>query len=228
MSVGENVREVQEQIGEACIRAGRDPEEVTVMAVTKNHDASAVTDAYEAGIRCFGENRVQEAASKYEDPPEDLDLHLIGHLQRNKAKSAVGLFSTVQSVDRVETAEALHKHCDAAGTRMRILLEVNASGEENKYGVRGGDALRDVLDGVLELGSLDPIGLMTLAPFTSDEQAIRRSFRELYRLFTMLSRSYPDVGFSVLSMGMTNDYGLAVEEGSTMVRLGTRLFGARD
>jgi pyridoxal phosphate enzyme (YggS family) len=227
MSVAENVREVQEEIGEACIRAGRDPEEVTVMAVTKNHDESAVTEAYEAGIRCFGENRVQEAASKYQNAPEDIDLHLIGHLQRNKAKSAVGLFSTVQSIDRVETAEALHKHCDAAGSRMRILLEVNTSGEENKYGVAGGDALRDVLDGVLELDSLDPVGLMTLAPFTSDEQAIRRSFRELNRLCTMVSRSYPDLDFSVLSMGMTNDYGIAVEEGSTMVRLGTRLFGAR-
>jgi hypothetical protein len=227
MSVGENVREVQEEIGEAAIRAGRDPGEVTLMAVTKNHDAEAVRAAYEAGVRCFGENRVQEAAEKYAERPEDLELHLIGHLQRNKAKTAAGLFSTVQSIDRVETAEALHRQCAAAGVRMRILLEVNTSGEESKYGVEDADALRSVLDGLLGLDSLDPVGLMTLAPFTSDEQAIRRSFRELHRLFTMVSRSYPDLDFSVLSMGMTNDYVIAVEEGSTMVRLGTRIFGAR-
>jgi hypothetical protein len=227
MSVGENVREVQEEIGEAAIRAGRDPGEVTLMAVTKNHDAEAVRAAYEAGVRCFGENRVQEAAEKYAERPEDFELHLIGHLQRNKAKTAAGLFSTVQSIDRVETAEALHRQCAAAGVRMRILLEVNTSGEESKYGVEDADALRSVLDGLLGLDSLDPVGLMTLAPFTSDEQAIRRSFRELHRLFTMVSRSYPDLDFSVLSMGMTNDYVIAVEEGSTMVRLGTRIFGAR-
>jgi hypothetical protein len=197
------------------------------MAVTKNHDAEAVRAAYEAGVRCFGENRVQEAAEKYAERPEDFELHLIGHLQRNKAKTAAGLFSTVQSIDRVETAEALHRQCAAAGVRMRILLEVNTSGEESKYGVEDADALRSVLDGLLGLDSLDPVGLMTLAPFTSDEQAIRRSFRELHRLFTMVSRSYPDLDFSVLSMGMTNDYVIAVEEGSTMVRLGTRIFGAR-
>ncbi|MFP4373470.1 MAG: YggS family pyridoxal phosphate-dependent enzyme [Spirochaetaceae bacterium] len=227
MSVAEHVREVQEDISEICIRAGRDPAEVTLMAVTKNQNASAVTQAYEAGVRCFGENRVQEAASKYRERPADLDVQLIGHLQRNKAKSAVGLFSTVQSIDRTETAEALHRHCSAAGSRMRVLLEVNTSGEESKYGVVGADALRAVLDGVIKLESLDPVGLMTLAPFTTDEQAIRRSFRELYRLFTMVARSYPELDFSVLSMGMTNDYAIAVEEGSTMVRLGTRLFGSR-
>lgn len=227
MSVGENVREVQEEIGEASIRAGRDPGEITLMAVTKNHGAEDVRAAYDAGVRCFGENRVQEAAQKYADRPGDLDLHLIGHLQRNKAKSAAGLFSTVQSIDRVETAEALHRQCAAAGVRMRILLEVNTSGEESKYGVEDADALRSVLEGLLGLDALEPVGLMTLAPFTSDEQAIRRSFRELHRLFTMVCRSYPDLDFSVLSMGMTNDYVIAVEEGSTMVRLGTRIFGAR-
>jgi hypothetical protein len=228
MSVAENVREVQEEIGEACIRAGREPDEVTLMAVTKNHEADAVNDAYDAGIRCFGENRVQEAAEKYAGRREDLDLHLIGHLQRNKAKTAVELFSTVQSIDRVETAEALHKQCEKAGVRMRVLLEVNTSGEDSKYGVAGQDGLRSVLDGVLDLDTLDPVGLMTLAPFTSDEQAIRRSFRELRRLFTMVARSYSDLDFSVLSMGMSNDYLLAVEEGSTMVRLGTKLFGERN
>jgi hypothetical protein len=111
---------------------------------------------------------------------------------------------------------------------MRVLLEVNTSGEDSKYGVAGQDGLRSVLDGVLDLDTLDPVGLMTLAPFTSDEQAIRRSFRELRRLFTMVARSYSDLDFSVLSMGMSNDYLLAVEEGSTMVRLGTKLFGERN
>jgi pyridoxal phosphate enzyme (YggS family) len=228
MSVAENVREVQEEIGEACIRAGRSADDVVLMAVTKNHDAEAVHAAYEAGVRCFGENRVQEAASKYADRPEDIDLHLIGHLQRNKAKAAVGLFSTVQSIDRVETAEALEKHCAAADTRMRILMEVNTSGEESKYGVEDADALRSLLEGILDFEHLDPVGLMTLAPFTSDEQALRRAFRELRRLFEMIRRSNAELDFSVLSMGMSNDYAIAVEEGSTMVRLGTRLFGARE
>lgn len=227
MLVADNVREVREDIAEACIRAGRDPESVSLMAVTKNHDESAVSAAYEAGVRCFGENRVQEAAAKYAERPGDLDLHLIGHLQRNKAKAAAGLFSTVQSIDRVETAEALDRQSGQAGVRMRILLEVNTSGEDSKYGVSDTDALRSLLDGILELEHLDPVGLMTLAPFTDEEQPIRRSFRELVRLFTIVARGYPDLAFTELSMGMSNDYAIAVEEGSTMVRLGTRLFGAR-
>jgi hypothetical protein len=227
MSVAENVRQLTEDIAEACIRADRKADDVTLMAVSKNHSAEAVRDAYDAGVRCFGENRVQEAARKYADHPEDLDLQLVGHLQRNKAKQACELFSTVQSIDRVETAAALDKHCGNVGKNMRILLEVNTSGEESKYGVTGADALRSLLEGVLELETVEPIGLMTIAPFTSDEQAIRRSFRELRRLFAMVGTNYPDVDFTVLSMGMTNDYRIAIEEGSTMVRIGTAIFGER-
>ena len=227
MSVAENVKELTEEIAEACIRAGRESDEVTLMAVTKNHSADAVREAYDAGIRCFGENRVQEASEKYGDRPEDLDLQLVGHLQRNKAKQACELFSTVQSIDRVETAAALEKHCTNEGRTMRVLLEVNTSGEESKYGVTGADALLSLLDGILELETIEPVGLMTIAPFTSEEQAIRRSFRELKRLFSMVGTNYPDVDFTVLSMGMTNDYRIAVEEGSTMVRIGTAIFGER-
>ncbi|MFP4068028.1 MAG: YggS family pyridoxal phosphate-dependent enzyme [Spirochaetaceae bacterium] len=227
MGIEENVREVRESITEACIRAGRDPQEVTLMGVTKNHGPEVVRAGYEAGLRCFGENRVQEAAEKYTQRPEDLDLHLVGHLQRNKARAACELFSTVQSIDRLETAEALEKHCAAGEVSMRVLLEVNTSAEETKYGVRGEDSLRELLEGILPLEHVHPVGLMTLAPFTEEEHPIRRSFRELRRLFMQLRSGYPDLDFSVLSMGMSNDYLIAVEEGTTMVRLGTRLFGER-
>jgi hypothetical protein len=137
------------------------------------------------------------------------------------------LFSTVQSIDRIETAEALDKQCRKNESMVHILLEVNTTGEESKYGVSDEDELKHVLDGVLELESLVPVGLMTIGPFTSDEQAIRKSFRELRRLYTLVGRQYPDVDITVLSMGMSNDYVIGVEEGSTMVRIGTRLFGER-
>ncbi len=197
------------------------------MAVTKNQDAAMVRKAYQAGVRCFGENRVQEAAEKYTDMPEDTDLQLVGHLQRNKAKDACMLFSTVQSIDRVETANALHKQCLKHNRRMRVLIEVNTSGEENKYGVRGIDSAGSLLDGLLELETIEPAGFMTLAPFTSNEQTIRKSFRELVSIARDLGRRYPDLDLGILSMGMSNDYQIAVEEGSTMVRVGTRLFGER-
>lgn len=227
MSIASNVRELQEELAEACIRSGRERDAVELMAVTKNQDAERVREAYAAGVRCFGENRVQEAAEKYAALPDDLDLQLIGHLQRNKAKLAGGLFSTVQSIDRVETARALDKHCGERQSKMRILLEVNTAEEESKYGVRGADALAALLDGVIDLENLHPVGLMTIAPFTDDEQAIRKSFRELRRLFEMVRSRYGQLEFEVLSMGMSNDYRIAVEEGSTMVRIGTRVFGAR-
>ena len=220
-----NLESVRQRIAAAAGRAGRDAASVAVMAVTKGQPAEAVRLALEAGVRMIGENRVQEAGSKLGEGAWDCELHLIGHLQRNKARRAASLFACVQSVDSLETAQALSRAAAAAGRSIDILLEKNTSGAETQSGYREQGRLLDDLGAIAALPCLRVRGLMTIAPLTTEEVLLRAAFAELREL---LARARASVaGLDVLSMGMSGDFELAVEEGATIVRLGTVLFGAR-
>ncbi len=220
-----NLGIVRDRIAAAAARAGRSPDSVTVMAVTKGHPAEAVRLAVESGLRVIGENRVQEAEAKIGEAPDGCELHLIGHLQRNKARKAARLFACVQSIDGMETAAALSRAAVEAARTIDVLLEKNTSGAETQSGYRDGGRLLEDLAAIAALEGLRVRGLMTIAPFTREEARLRTAFAEMRELFERARRIVP--GLAVLSMGMSNDYEPAVEEGATMVRLGTALFGAR-
>ncbi len=218
---------IRSRIAAAAKRAGRDPAAVTLMAVTKTYGRGDVLAAYEAGIRVFGENRVLEAAGKYMEMPADIELHLIGHLQTNKAKTAAEVFRWVDSIDSRHTAAALDRRLEAAGKSADILLELNTSGESSKSGYPDMDTLLKDLPGILSLPRLRFRGLLTIGPLSGGREAARASFRTLKTCFDRL-RTLPGCeAVDVLSMGMSSDFEIAVEEGSTMVRLGTALFGER-
>jgi PLP dependent protein len=233
------VQSARARVEAAAARSGRSGEAVELLAVTKFHPIEAVRAAWEAGIRSFGESRVQEAEGKYpaflaEQPGARLDM--IGHIQSNKARKAVALFSRLQSVDSPELLMELEARARAAGLCREVLLELH-TGEESKEGFRGADELYRALELLLSVPDrwLEPRGLMTMAPNGGDEAAIRSSFRALRsalegaraRFGAYLGAGPGGAGFDVLSMGMSGDYELAVEEGSTLVRIGTALFGSR-
>jgi pyridoxal phosphate enzyme (YggS family) len=230
--IRKNRSSIMERIAEAARRAGRDPAEVRLMAVTKTHSEATVRSALESGLTLFGENRVQEAVGKYDvrkyaGLTDRLELHLIGHLQRNKAKLAAGFFHWVQSIDKLETAAVLDKWAGESGRKVNILIEVNTSGEESKFGLRDENDLWPLAEGINGLGNLSLRGLMTIGPFTSEEKRIRSSFSRLRELYRRMKDSFPRLSCDTLSMGMSGDYELAIEEGSTLVRVGTALFGRR-
>jgi pyridoxal phosphate enzyme (YggS family) len=222
-----NLAEVNDRIALAAARSGRKHDSVRLMAVTKGFPAAVVEEAAAAGLALFGENRVQEAEQKFTGLAGSWELHLIGHLQRNKARAASALFHCVQSIDKVETAQALSRCASERGAETRILLELNTSGEQSKSGYRGADALFRDLDAIAGLGSLPLRGLMTVGPLTADPGAIRASFSMLREVFEECRRRLGLAGFDTLSMGMSGDFEIAIEEGATLVRLGTALFGQR-
>jgi hypothetical protein len=222
-----NIESVRARIEKACSRVGRDPGEVILMAVTKTKTREEAEAAYDAGIRVFGENRVFEAEEKYAGFHSEAELHLVGHLQSNKAKQAADLFSWVQSIDKFKTVGALEKRLAESGRKMNILFEVNTSGESSKFGYPSVNELLKDMDKILRLNHIRPRGLMTIAPFTEDETEIRKSFRSLAKIFLACKERFPLEDFDVLSMGMSQDFEIAIEEGATMVRLGSVIFGAR-
>ena len=225
----DNLRSVRERIDAAASRAGRRPEDIRLMAVTKTFPLPHIDAARQAGLTLFGENRIQEAQDKYQplvDDPE-LELHLIGHLQRNKAKTAASLFRCVQSIDKLATAEALNRHCGDLARKMDILLELNTSGEETKFGFDEAEQLWAACGDIARLEHLQIRGVMTVGPFTTDKDRMRRSFASLRECRDGLRSRYPELSLDVLSMGMSGDFEIAIEEGATMVRLGTALFGTR-
>jgi pyridoxal phosphate enzyme (YggS family) len=227
MNVAEAVARSRERIEAACLRSGRNPREIRLMGVSKFHSAEEVRSAWDAGIELFGESRVQEANDKFPALKEALpalELHLIGSLQRNKAKIAVELFDCVQSADRDELIVELAKRAEAAGLSLDLLLELH-TGEESKAGYPDADSLYRAAELALSSGSLKLRGLMTMAPFTDDERPIRASFRALRAAREGLLARFPEADWSVLSMGMSNDFEIAIEEGSTLVRIGTAIFG---
>lgn len=220
--------EVRERIAAACARAGRGADSVRLVAVTKTHPAAAVEAALAAGLEDIGENRVQELEEKVAEIGRSrATWHLIGNLQRNKAKKAIRLFDLVHSLDSERLARKLSDEAVEAGIEVRALVQVNTSGEESKSGY-GPDELVDALGAITALPGLTIEGLMTMAPYTADERTLRATFAGARELRDRAARELPGFRPVHLSMGMSNDFEIAVEEGSTLLRLGTVLFGERD
>jgi pyridoxal phosphate enzyme (YggS family) len=222
-----NCREFQERLGEAARRCGRNVEDITVVAVSKTRPVEDVFEAAIAGMTHFGENRVQEAERKYAGITRNFQLHMIGHLQSNKVRAAVALFDVIQSVDSLRLAEILDREFDLTEKIGKIMLEVNTSGEPQKYGFAPQEVVV-AADKIFEMGHVRLTGLMTVGPLTEDEAAIRNSFGELRQLFDKIRSNHSGrKEFTTLSMGMSDDYEIAVEEGATMIRVGRALFGPR-
>jgi PLP dependent protein len=228
LSVQENVERVRESIQLACQRAGRSAGDVRLVAVSKTQPAEAIRQAYAAGLREFGENRVQEAAAKRKQL-EGLDAvwHLIGHLQSNKAKLACELFDCIHSVDSLHLAEKIDRAAAALGRKLPVLIEVHLGEEASKFGVEE-DELVQLAEKIGALPAVELRGLMTLPPFFDDPEAVRPFFRRLRGLAERIeARNLPGVSMRELSMGMSHDFEIAIEEGATIVRVGTAIFGER-
>jgi hypothetical protein len=231
MSIANNIARVREQIRAAAIRVRRAPDEITLMAVSKTVPAESVREAYGADIRHFGENRVQEFSGKI-DTLRDLSeaqWHMIGHLQTNKAAKAAEMFGAIDSVDSLKLAQRLNEAAGKAGRKIDILLEINVGGEAAKSGIAPDSGeLAEILSAAPHLENLAVRGLMTIPPFTEDPQQARPFFAQLRGLRDQIAaRHLPGVSMDVLSMGMSHDFEVAIEEGSTCVRVGTAIFGER-
>jgi pyridoxal phosphate enzyme (YggS family) len=231
MSIVENVAYVRERIKAAARRAGRSPDEITLMGVSKTFPVERIREAYAAGLRVFGENRVQEFAEKAGAVSDltDAEWHLIGHLQSNKAAKAADLFNAVDSVDSVRLAERLNVAAEKAAKTLPILIEVNVGGEEAKTGASPeSEELEKILLDATGWGNLSVRGLMTVPPYSDDPEGARPFFRQLRAIRDQIaSRRLPAIAMDVLSMGMSHDFEVAIEEGSTCVRVGTAIFGDR-
>jgi pyridoxal phosphate enzyme (YggS family) len=232
MSMRENIAALQEKIVQAAKRSGRSPSEVALMAVTKTHPPDRIREAYESGLRLFGENRVQEFSAKagaLADLP-GAEWHMIGHLQTNKAAKAAELFSAIDSVDSIKLAEKLDAGARALNKKLQVLIEINVGGEAAKSGVDlDSPELEDLLKAAPRLDALNFRGLMTVPPFTEDPEGVRPYFRKLRILRDQIaSRKLPAITPEVLSMGMSHDFAVAIEEGSTCIRIGTAIFGERE
>jgi PLP dependent protein len=231
MSIAENIAQVRERIAAAARRADRNPNEITLMGVSKTFPAEQVHEAHAAGLRVFGENRVQEFARKANALRDlrDTEWHLIGHLQTNKAAKAAELFDAVDSVDSARIAERLNACADSAGKTLSVLVEINVGGEKEKSGfASGSDELEQILRGAPRWTNLKISGLMTVPPYTEDPEGSRPYFRQLRQIRdSIAARELPKIGTAVLSMGMSHDFEIAIEEGATCVRVGTAIFGER-
>ena len=226
MSIADNLAHLQQQITEACHRANRPDTDVALMAVSKVHPVEMILEAYAAGQRLFGENRVQEFQEKspHLTALTDANFHLIGPLQSNKTSKAAELFDAIDAVDSLKIAQRLNTAAAALGKKLPVLVEVKLSHEESKHGLAP-DELPSLLAAMNELESIAAVGLMTVPPWSEDAEVARPYFRELRRLRDESAIRFPSV--TQLSMGMSNDFTVAIEEGSTCVRVGTALFGRR-
>ena len=231
MAISENIAHIRERIAGAAHRAGRNPNDIALMAVTKTFPPESIREAYTAGLRLFGENRVQEFSGKVEFVRDlrHAEWHMIGHLQTNKAAKAAELFSSVDSVDSLRLAEKLNSAAQEFGKKLRVLIEINIGGEAAKSGVDPHSTdLEELLQAAPTLNHLEFRGLMTVPPFSDDPQLTRPYFRQLCELRdTIAARHLPGISMGVLSMGMSHDFEIAIEEGSTCVRVGTAIFGER-
>ena len=228
MSITENLSIVENKIAAACKRAGRERDEVKLIAVSKTQPVEAIREAIEYGINSFGENRVQELREKTEIIKDNLDWHLIGHLQTNKVKYVVGKVSLIHSLENIRLAEALDKEAAKLGITVDVLAEINVAKEASKFGVNPEDAENFIRE-VSKFPNINIKGLMTVAPYTDISEENRKYFRQLKKIMVDLnSKNIHNVSMSVLSMGMTGDYEVAIEEGATLVRVGTGIFGSRN
>lgn len=223
-----NLKQVEEKIENACMRAERNREDVTLIAVSKTKPIPMLQEAYEYGCRHFGENKVQELVDKYEVMPKDIKWHMIGHLQRNKVKYIVDKVYLIHSVDSLRLAEEISKEAMKKQVTVNILVEVNVAGEDSKFGTTTQEAL-ELVQAISALPGISIKGLMTIAPYVENGEENRQYFVKLRQLSVDIMRKNIDnVSMDVLSMGMTGDYQVAVEEGATYVRVGTGIFGERD
>ena len=224
----DQLQEVEKRIQAACDRAGRKREEVTLIAVSKTKPVETLQEAYDLGVRIFGENKVQELTAKYEALPKDIHWHMIGHLQTNKVKYIIDKAELIHSVDSLKLAETIEKEAAKHDLIADILVEVNVAEEESKFGMK----MEEVIPFVEKVSAFPHVrvrGLMTIAPFVEDPEENRSIFADLHKLYIDIkTKNHDNDTVSVLSMGMTNDYEVAIEEGATMVRVGTGIFGARN
>ena len=223
--IAENLERVRSQIADAAKKSGRSPDDIELVAISKTHDAEKVRTAYEAGQTLFGESRVQEARAKIPDLPSSLRWHFVGHLQKNKIRHALPLFELFHGIDDVDLAREMNRIAEEQGMHPRILLEVNVAGEGSKFGFKP-DRLREEMESLLSLTRLSIEGLMTIPPLAEEAEASRKFFVDLRELRGALEKEF-DMKLPHLSMGMTNDFVVAVEEGATLVRVGTAIFGKR-
>jgi hypothetical protein len=231
MSIAQNVAEVRQQIATAALRAGRDPGQVRLMAVGKTFPPERIREAYDAGLRVFGENRVQEFTGKAASLRDlrEAEWHMIGHVQSNKAAAAAEAFAAIDSLDSLKLAEKLHTSAEKLGKKLRVLIEINVGGETAKSGLSpDADELEELLASASKFEQLEFRGLMTIPPFTEDAQQARPYFRKLRALRDQIAgRHLAAIHMDILSMGMSHDFEIAIEEGSTCVRVGTAIFGQR-
>ncbi len=228
MTIANNIERIKKRVEQACLKSGRNPEEVKIVAVSKTHPVEKIIEAYNCGIKTFGENRVQEAREKFErlkDYP--IEWHLIGHLQKNKVNHAVRIFDYIHSIDSVALAEKVEKRLEALGKEIKGFIEVKLSEEESKHGVSISD-LDTLAEYCAGLRYLKVIGLMVVPPYFEDVERVRPYFRKLMELREELNKKIFNGTLSELSMGMTHDFEVAIEEGATYVRIGTGIFGERN
>ncbi len=224
----ENLRGVEEKINAACKRSGRSREDVTLIAVSKTKPVETLQQAYDMGVRVFGENKVQELVDKYEALPKDIHWHMIGHLQRNKVKYIIDKVDLIHSVDSLRLAETIDKEAKKHNLTANILIEVNVAGEDSKFGVRP-EELEPLINEISHFSNIQVLGLMTIAPFVENAEENRTVFARLRKLSVdIASKNIDNVNMGLISMGMTNDYEVAIEEGATIIRVGTGIFGQRD
>ena len=236
MSIADNIAFVEEQVGDACRRADRPRTSVQLMAVSKTHPPESILEAYVCGLRLFGENRVQEYAGKHKvlldadifATQRSTSFHCIGPLQSNKVSRAVNLFDAVDTVDSLRLAERLQQAASTANKRLPILIEIKLSAEASKHGLTPDTSdFKQLLERLPEFDYLDPRGLMTVPPYADDPEQARPYFRQMRELRDSLAWQYPSLALYELSMGMSHDFPVAIEEGATIVRVGTAIFGAR-
>lgn len=226
--LADNYRQVLNNIQDACQAVGRDPKEVTLVAVSKTKPVEMLQQVYDAGARVFGENKVQEIMDKYDHLPGDIRWQMIGHLQRNKVKYIVDKVDMIHSVDSYRLAQTIETEAAKKNVTVSVLLEVNVAEEESKFGLKMDEVL-SLVQQISELPHVQVKGLMTIAPFVSNPEDNREIFRKLKKLSVDIeAKNINNTTMSVLSMGMTGDYMVAVQEGATMVRVGTGIFGERD
>lgn len=226
MLAADSYYKILQHIHEIAKQCGRNPNELTLVAVSKNHPWDKIKGVYDAGCRDFGENKVQEALLKIPEAPENIAWHLIGTLQKNKVRKAVGQFSLIHSVDSLSLAEKISECSEELNLKTTILLQVNTSGEKTKQGLTT-EEWRANISTLLDLSNIEIAGLMTIAPETADKSIIRDCFARLRLFKDQLNNDNPSINLRHLSMGMSNDYPLAIAEGATILRIGTAIFGER-
>lgn len=221
-----NIKEIKTRISQKCLALGRDLNNIALVAVSKKHSLEKIDKAEKLGLKDFGENKAQELKQKAEDYKKNINWHFIGHLQTNKAKDVVRFAHLIHSVDSIKLAQEINKRAQKIAKKQNILLEINTGGEDSKFGLNTNDQIIELAEYCNELPNLNLLGLMTMAPYTDNENIIRECFKKLSEIFLILNQK----GFNLteLSMGMTNDYEIAIEEGATILRIGTAIFGERN